>query len=231
MDKPIYIKFAAPAVLIVVFLVTFFLVIPQYNKVKKARQSLSKEKVKIEKLKEKAQALQGLNEYELSEKAEIALKALPAKKDVFQAMGVISRLARETGVIIEKLSASPGEISEETPSKTTPPEGKLAFKLELLGTQEQFHAFLEKLSEFIPLVDTKKVRLRTSEEVASSEFTLELYFSPLPKLLGKPETPLPKLTQEEERTFEMISTLSYYVSEEALAPAPGPSGRANPFTF
>lgn len=229
MQKPIYIRLATPVVLIGILLTTLFFVRPQYNKVRKARQTLASERQKIEKLKAKAQALEALNEAELLAKTEVALKALPAKKDVMQTIFIMNRLAEETGVIIEKFSVSPGEISEEESAGATTPQDKLSFGLELLGNDEGFRAFLERLAEFIPLTDVKKASLGLAGDVGTAEFAWEFYFSPLPKVIGKPETPLPKLTAEEEEVFDRISTLPYYVSEKVLTPVP--SGRENPFAF
>lgn len=233
MRRPAYIKFAGPFALILIVVLTLLVVKPQYQKLKAVRQNLAQEKVKLQKLEDKLEALEAIDEIKLQEKATLSLKALPARKDVFEAMEVIDRLAQETGVIIEKLSVNPGEIEEEeggTEAKIRKEE-LLAFKLELLGTQEQLQKFLESLGEFIPLADTKRVTLGASEGVSSSEFSLELYFSPLPKEIGRPEDPLPELSAEEEKILEKIAGLPYYVSEVVLTPAFTPSGRTNPFTF
>jgi len=231
MPKPIYVRFATPIVLVGILVTTLFFVRPQYHRLKKARQAIASEKQKIEKLKSKVQALKALNEAELSQKAEVVLKALPAKKDVFQGVLILNRLAEETGVIVEKFSVSPGEISEEEPGegKATTSKDELSFKIEILGSQEQFRAFLKGLATFIPLTDVGKASLSFTGDVGTAEFTWELYFSPLPKVIGKPETPLPKLTAEEEEAFDEISTLPYYVSEVVFTPLP--SGRENPFAF
>lgn len=232
MRRPAYIKFAGPFALVLTFVLTLFVVKPQYQKLKTVRQNLAQEKVKIEKLEDKVEALEAIDEIKLQEEATFALKALPAKKDVFEAMEVIDRLAQETGVIIDKLSVNPGVVSSQEVAETEGiKEGHLAFKLELLGTQEQLRNFLKLLGEFIPLADTKRVTLGASEAVSSSEFSLELYFSPLPKEIGRPEDPLPELSAEEEKVLEKISELPYYVSEVVLTPVFIPSGRTNPFTF
>lgn len=231
MQKPIYIRLATPIVLIGIVVATLFFARPQYDRVKKARQALASERQKIEKLEAKVQALETLDETELSQKVEAALKALPAKKEVLPGILIMSRLAEETGMIIERFSVSPGEISEEESEegKATTSKEELSFKLEVLGSQEQFRAFLERLAEFVPLTDVKKASLSFTGDVGTAEFTWELYFSPLPKVIGEPETPLPKLTAEEEEAFARISTLPYYVSEKVFTPVP--SGRENPFTF
>jgi len=207
-----------------IILSTFLVFVkPGYNQFQRMRQEKKKETAKVNKLEAKLETLKGLDELELTKRSELASKALPLEKQVFQAFAVIERLAQESGVAVGNLSVSPGEIGEESSG------GELVFKIDLLGSQEGFKAFLVRLSEIIPLADVKKANLSGSEGLAS--FSLEFYFSPPPKTIGKVDAPLPKLTASEEEIYSKISNLVDFVPREELVPVGRPAGRENPFAF
>lgn len=232
MERSILSRFSGLFIIAGAILVTFLFVRPQFEKVKMIREQLAREKIKIAKLQTKVSALEGLNEYEISEKAQTALKALPARKEVFQAIDIINLLASENGLVVESLSVSPGEISDDEATLTTETELKkdrLSFKLELLGAPEGFQRFLTRLAEFVPLTDSKKVEF--GAEGGINEFSLEFYFAPPPTTLGKTEDSLPTLTEKEEETYRSISNLPYLVPEETEAPIYSSFGRTNPFSF
>jgi len=230
MQGSILSRYSGFFIIVVAISLTFLFVIPQFEKVKMAREQLSQEKIKIAKLQTKVAALEGLNEYEISEKVQTALKALPARKEVFQAIDIINLLASENGLVIDNLSVSPGEISdgEATPTAELKKD-LLSFKLELVGDPEGFQKFLTRLAQFIPLADSKKVEL--GSEGAMNEFSLEFYFAPPPTTLGKTEDSLPTLTEKEEEAYKSISNLPYIIQEETETPIYSSFGRANPFSF
>ncbi|MFZ5366311.1 MAG: type 4a pilus biogenesis protein PilO [Patescibacteria group bacterium] len=214
-------------VLMGVFLVflSWFFIIPKTREVFEAKTALSQEKNRLSKLGAKLQDLESLNEFELSERTNLSLKAIPDKKNVIGVMTSLRTQAAEEGLTIESLSVSPGELVSTGSAKAS--LGKLDFKLEIQGSLEKVLGFFKKIQESLPLVSLKKVKIEFSGENATVELTLESYFLPLPQTLGVIDSPVPKLTSDEEKILTQISKFSY------LPPVSFPpgTGRTNPFSF
>jgi hypothetical protein len=62
---------------------------------------------------------------------------------------------------------------------------------------------------------------------ASAEFSLGTPFYPMPKELGKIDTPLAKLTTDEDKLLEKLAEFTYLESK-SFTPS---EGRADPFSY
>lgn len=214
-------------VFIGIFLVflSWSFIIPKTNQVFEAKNSLAKEKSRLTKLQAKLADLESLNEFELSERTNLALKAVPDKKNVIGVMSSLRTQAAEKGLMIENLSVSPGELMSTV--SATPGPGKLDFKIEIQGPLETILDFFTKMQESLPLVSLRQVKIELVGGNAAVSLTLESYFLPLPQTLGAIDLPVLKLTPDEEKVLNQISGFSF------LPPASfTPSvGRVNPFSF
>lgn len=72
-----------------------------------------------------------------------------------------------------------------------------------------------------------KFKTAIDEESASAEFSLETPFYPMPKELGKVDTPLAKLTADEDKLLDELAAFTYLEST-SFAPS---EGRADPFSY
>lgn len=214
-------------VLIGVFLVflSWFFIIPKTKQVFEAKNAFSQEKNRLKQLQTKLADLESLNEFELQERTNLSLKAIPDKKNVIGVMSSLRTQAAEGGLAIESLSVSPGELAATGSAKAS--LGKLDFKLEIKGSLEKILDLFGKIQESLPLVSLKQVKIGLSADNATVELTLESYFLPLPQTLGTIDSPVPKLTSDEEKVLTQISKFSYLPA----ASFPPGTGRANPFSF
>lgn len=227
-----YSKLIAPLGGLILILLTWQVLLPRINAISDARRILANEKIRLSKLQAKLQDLQSLNEYELTQRSDLALKLLPQQKDVVLAMGTISKLAAENGILVESLQVSPGEISatpSAVPETVTTIEkfDKLAFKVSAFGTLDQLKEFWSSSERTFPLMQIKNLKISFEGGAASADFVIEAYFLSLPTKLGPAESLLPKLTSEEENFLKSLVGYKSYPT----ATFPQVSGRANPFSF
>jgi Tfp pilus assembly protein PilO len=222
-----YQRLVQPILLIISLLVFYQFLLPKFNQVKGQYEANEKARKQKEALQAKIQDLQSLNEYELSEKSELLLLALPAGKDVAGKMSLVSKITEESGLVVESLKISPGEVATQSAEKKEVDE--LVFKLTLSGEINQFIDFLENASEFLPLMGVTDINIElANNSQATINCTLKSYYADLPASLGKVDSPVPKLTAQEETLLEELRKYSSYETE-IFEPMPG--GKANPFTF
>lgn len=199
---------------------TWVFIWPKASQVLMARKNLDQETVRLERLRVKVSDLKSLNEFELSQRAELVLKAVPAGKKFLEVLVNFNKLANNQGVVVESFRVLPGELAATQ-------SGKLTFTVSLLGSQEGVKNFLAEAEKSLPLVDIKKVKITTEKDVFQAELNFENYFFSLPATLGKLDSTLPKLTADEEKVLGKLSGFTSFPAEVL----PPPMGKPNPFTF
>ncbi len=215
-----------PLVLVVSLVIGWTIFLPRFEQIKETYDSLQRERKRVSQLQAKIQDLETLNEYELSEKSERLLTALPSLKNPVGMMTMVDQLAEENSLLVEELRVSPGEVATEAAEITE--EEELVFKLTMSGSISQFLNFLKVANQSLPLVTLQIKNFDISGQSFSTDVTLVGYYSGLPKTLGKAEAPVPKLTPEEEKLLNQLREYHLYETEtfESL-----PGGKPNPFTF
>lgn len=202
--------------LIVVLTATLF-ALPKARAIIKLKGELAKEKERLSRLTEKATFLAGLDEYELERKVAVAEKALPSKKVMGEIFAALSFLSSEGDVSLSDLTVSPGKFYPEKFEE-------LSFKITFKSSRDELKSFffIGKINQILPVMKVKGFNIKRK----TINLKLESYFSPTPKSLGKIDTPLPKISREEEKVYGKISQLKSF--EERLPAVP--RGREDPFS-
>lgn len=200
---------------LMVALITIVFAVPKIKTVVEVKGRLPEKKEKLSRLTEKVAFLEKLDAYELENKVVIVEKALPSKKAVVEILAALSSTSLESGVSFVGFGISPGKLSPEKFEE-------LSFKATFEGPIESVKDFLERMGEVLPVMNV--VAFKIKEEKVSLE--IESYFSPLPKSLGKIDTPLPKISQKEEGIYRKIAQFKSF--ERALPTVP--TGKEDPFS-
>ena len=212
------------ALSVVLISISWTVVGPQVDKISTGQASLQKEEAKLKKLQEKYDDLSSLNEFELTERNALTLKAIPDTKNVFGAMIAIKALANENEVTVSEIRVDPGDVSSESAKKVFT---NIRFDLVVNGVYTKIINFLKQTEKTLPLMSIGKIKTSLSGEIATAEFSLETPFYPMPNELGKIDTPLAKLTTDEEKLLDQLSEYAYLEST-SFTPA---EGRADPFAY
>lgn len=200
---------------------------PRFNQARDLYEDIQKDKQKIASLEAKVSELKTLNEFELSEKSEVLLSAIPSEKNVAGAMISIEKTAEENGVQIRSISVSPGEIATQSAKKITLEE--MGFEMKIKGDIERFIAYLKAVSETLPLINVQNIKIGlVDNRQAEVSCVLIGYYAGLPVSLGRIDAPVAKLSAKDVTLLEQIRQFRVY---EAETFEPSPGGKTNPFTY
>lgn len=257
-----YVKLAAPASAIgVCAIVLMFVVWPTVDKLIKlniSNRNLSERALKLD---QKAKDLVSLDRDLLDKQLGAGEMMLPSDKGVFIMVQQLEKVASSSGVILNKVDVTPGTVGDNmtlgqsgtaqgtagapvvAPGQGAADLGELAvstpkvqLKVSLTSDYSAFLQFLSALSALPRVVSVHDLTLASSSVGSSaalrSVLTLDAYWSPLPKELPDVETPINKLSSNEEKLLNDVSFQSAsFGGSEISAPA-GPQvpiGRSDIF--
>ncbi|MBU2577586.1 type 4a pilus biogenesis protein PilO [Patescibacteria group bacterium] len=224
------------AAIVLVIIGTFFLIIPKTGQIQEVRSKIKQQDTKISQLSQKAAELSSLSETELYESSSLLLAAVPAEKDFYETLMMSKQIVSENGVFIESFKFAPGEVSTESAKKVT--LSSLPFEISFNSNFENLKSMVENIEKMLPLVTIDRIRFGSVEATESGsladfsgKINLMSYFSPLPKSLGAPEKPLPKIGNQDRELVEKLKSYKKYeplaVEEEEVITV----GKENPFPF
>lgn len=212
---------------ILVFAIGIFVIWPKVQDIIQAKNTLDNNTEYLNKLKTKLGDLQSLNEFELTERNNLSLRAIPEIKNPLGTLISLRTLASDLGVEIEEISVAVGEVSSESAQITDSGIAKIDFKVKLGGSKTAVFDFFKKTEESLPIVTADNVKITLSGESATAELALNSYYLTFPEKIGKIDEPVQKLTSDEEKLLDKISVFTY-ISPTTFTPA---EGRSDPFVF
>jgi Tfp pilus assembly protein PilO len=222
-----YQSLVMPILLLILISFSWRFLVPRFNQARALYEGIQKDKQKIASLEAKVSELKSLNEFELSEKSEVLLSAIPSEKNVVGVMISIEKTAEENGVQIGSISVSPGEIATQSAKKVTLEE--MGFEMKIKGDIEKFIAYLKAVSETLPLMNVQNIKISlVDNRQANVGCVLKGYFAGLPVSLGRIDAPVAKLSSKDETLLGQIRQFRLYETE-IFEPIPG--GKTNPFTY
>lgn len=210
-------------------------IIPQISGYFKSQDDAKKTQSKLEILEVKAEELANLPEEDLKQKLQSAVSALPTTKDYTSVIGLLQRLSVESGVILESVNLNIGK------SASLSEVGSYAVNAEIASTKSGFGEFLKRIEDgpVLMKIGSIEVTAAGSDGSVTASVVIDVFFSPTPKNLGSVETPLPKLSEEEQQlALELESKValvpvSILTSTGEITEQPPanllPRGKANPF--
>lgn len=224
-----FVGFAIPVgAILISFGVAFFVVWPKYNEVMRLKETNRQNTELAQKLDVKATELSALDAGKLTEQVAGAEQLLPSDKGVFTMLRQIENTAGSSGVLISNLSIAPGAVGKSggkegaaapntaapaLPAKDNvdPPDvSKISVKLSLTSDYKGLLSFLSGLSA-LPRVSAVKdlsVGSQGGTGQVSSSFTIDAYWQVIPSELPSIESPITKITSDEEAMLAGVSNSS-----------------------
>jgi len=223
-------EFNASLFLMFVFTMTvvfgLFLVKPKINEdIELTKQATELDK-QLSILNSKAELLKKLDEDELRQQLNEAVKSLPITKDLPQIIASIDRVSRSNGLEPLSIGIDSGKISTEsaTEAKTANWES-LKVQLGLKGSYENFRSFLAKVLSSRRLFTLQSFSLKNQENEFEISLNLNYYYQPLLNVQPDVSSPVEILNSEENNALEKMKSYTY-ISDPFIA---SPSSRVNPF--
>jgi len=233
-SKPVSLKtgelrpFLIPGAIAIFILISgLFLIRPRLNEIFLIRKNLKREEKRLSQLTAKTAALEGLDQVELSEKAEVAAKALPGEKNLPLLLSVIKDAAVNNNIELRSLQVKPGELATPSAQERKEELPSLSFTIMVSGQMSDFKEFLAQLSKTAPLARSENIALEEIDGEAG--LVLDFPFLRPPESLGLPEKPLSQITNEEEEVYQQLARLDFFLIQEEFPLVP--AGKENPFAF
>lgn len=233
-------EFALPiGVFVFIFILGLVFLIPKIKQGLELRKKIVRQEEQINKLSEKLADLNTLSEAELFDSANLLLTALPQEKDFYSTLVMTKQILNQNNILMESFKFAPGEIVEEEKAKNSA-LSPLAVNVSFIATFESFKKMLAEVDKIMPLVKIEGLKVGSLEESAATEsaslfgfsgkMNIVSYYSPLPKTLGKPESPLPKISNQDKELIEKLKSFQRYQAESVSEePSSVSLGRDNPF--
>lgn len=222
--------FLTPGLILLIIILSGFLILrPRIEKISLVQRDLARKEDRLTKLTAKVAALEGLDEFELALKAELATKAFPAEKNFPLFLSVLKRLTLQNNLETIGLKVTPGEIATVSaqPKSGSP---SLMFTVNLAGQMADLKQFLAQVAQTAPLMIVHNLKVSVAGETVEASFSLEGPFLALPTTLGKVEKPLVQVTPQEEEVYQELAKFDFSLIEgKPLFTVP--SGKEDPFNF
>jgi len=222
--------FLIPGVVVIFILFSgLFLIRPRLNEMFLIRKNLKREEKRLAQLVAKTTALEGLDQVELSEKAEVVAKALPSEKNLPLLLSVIKGVAVNNNIELLSLQVKPGELATPSAKERKEELPSLSFTIMVSGQMSDFKEFLAQLSKTAPLLRSESIALEEMTGGSQASLFLDSPFLRPPESLGLPEKALAQVTSEEEEVYQQLARLDFFLIQEEFPLVP--AGKENPFAF
>lgn len=224
-------KFKLGAIVILILISSWFLVRPKASEIFSIQRNLKREEERLAQLTAKSATLEGLDQTELSSRADIAAKALLSDKNLPLLLSTLKNLAAQNNIELRSLQVDPGEIATVSAKGEKEKLSFLSFEILVSGQMSDFKEFLAQIAKVAPLMVIQKVKIESQDSGGSFQANLPLdapFLFP-PASLGPVETPLAQITNQEENIYQELTQLNFSLIKEV--PPSVPSGKENPFAF
>lgn len=177
---------------------TVSFLIPSIQSVLAARRNEQTRRIYLSQVTSKYSQLEQLNESSVRANLEKAQIVLPVTKDVPGVYDTFVRLEDISGVIVDLLQTTPGNISKV---KSDQPEA-LSVSFASRGTLAGAQSFLANVLAAPRIIHITNFRFSQSENQGSFAIQANTYFLGLPNSLPPITEPLPALTQQEAAALQ-----------------------------
>ncbi|GEM_PF-3391150 len=232
--------------------IAVFIVWPKFSEVLRLKTDNKNLEDRAKRLDEKAQVLNSLDRGDLETQLTAANYLLPSDKGVFTLIGQVERAAASTGVLLNRVEVSPGNVTgdegkstQNTPPAAPPASGegvsggaiaavrapRIQLKISISSDYKSFLQFINTLLGNSRVVTVSDLSISSASSGGSgqirSAFLLDAYWQPTPTDLSSIETPLTELLPSE---LERLSVVEASPSASANVSVPSvPLGRSDLF--
>ena len=200
---------------LVIVLGTFFVLIPQANRLMELRTTLKSSQESLIQLQTKADQVNQLDGTYVENLAAMVAFALPSHKPYYEVFSLLQQLAGETGVMLGDFDLSPGSLATNSAKTQTMKDGYVSLDttISIKGSTDQVVSFIDKLTRSLPLVTVTSITVSgdmtgTGIQQAQLEVTVH-YTSENKQQSGNLEAKLPVMN---DMDFQLLNTLMGYTA-------------------
>jgi Tfp pilus assembly protein PilO len=184
---------------------------------------------KTQTLQAKNNLLSTVDKQQIKAEAEAVVTAVPSQTPSLPSLATIRSLVAQRGLTLTTFAVSEGAESKQGTRS-------VMMDISLYGGLEAVVGFSNDIKNYSPLmkISNANISLGAGSD-ASGRFTIVSAWAPLPQSLGKAETPLDPIKNNEQQIIDQLKSLKIaetirVSSSSATAAIPNPN-RVNPFEF
>jgi|SRR3989344_3291613 len=222
-----YSSLSAPVGALVVSLVILvFVVWPKFSEVLRLRSANNDLAIRAQNLSIKAEKLKGLDQALLEQQLVAAEQLLPSDKSVFTLVSQTEKTAGASGVLLNRVELTPGNLSEnaapDKPVPASPSENedvssqasKIQLKISISSDYRSLVIFLNNILSLPRAVSVRDLTIAASSSSPQSSqikasMLLDAYWKPLPKQLASIESSVEEPTPNEAARLERIRSTGF----------------------
>jgi len=216
-------------VTLVSILVIVFVIYPQIRGYFTGVEDKKRINERLIKLETKAKELEVIPGDLLNSQVQSSKVALPPEKDYTSIIGLLQRLSAEVGVALVSVTL------DTVKGRDTGGVTSFSVKVDVNLPRESFDVFLSKIESSPITMRVASISVdsaQTSDSLLAS-IIIDVFYAPSPKTFGSIDSPIEKLTAEEEVLVEKLTSNSVSVPvTSSIEESPGsniPRGKSNPF--
>lgn len=213
----------------VVLVLTPLLLMPQLESLLAIRQDISDQHEKLEALVDKRQALEAVNQTEVSEQLAVLERVLPSKKPVFNVIAALGGLVEKTGLVLPSYDFAPGLLaSASADSAVIPTEvpgemASLPVDYQVVGEFNAIYELMNLLEAAAPLASIKEIAINgeivpDSPDALDGTLTMNMYYAIPKAFVNKPEAPLRTLSAADVSLIDRVRGFEEYRLTESEVP-------------
>lgn len=198
-------------------------VFPRLLNIFEMNKEIQANQQRLNNLRTKITDLQRINETELSKNNDLALQAIPSKKNMISILSSLSTLANENAIIIDEISISSGS---QVATASADQLGSFIFSLKLIGNTTQIRSFAGSINTVLPIFTLKDLNVDVLS--GASVLRIQSYYMGFPMTIAKVDEPLVALNPVELETLKKIASSSSFldtITEDSIG-----GGKINPFS-
>lgn len=206
--------------LIIVVILFFIVGTFAVSKITNVRDQITLSEKQKTVLNQKIKILQNIKNT-INEGSSASIDALPESNTSVVALSQIRSLANENNVVVSSLKSTAQSSAESSISTSD-------MSFDVNGEISQILNFLKSIDNFAPIARLTKVKFSGNQGLLSANVSIQIYWSPLPKIIPQITDATNDLTNDEITILEKIKLL---VSPRfSSVPASDTEGKPDPFS-
>lgn len=208
--------------MVTIFTLTITIFRPIIINLGKIQQENQAAKNRLDKLTQKTNFLQSLDNTILEQETKKLEEVFPSEKPILNLLVSLTKLAQEEGIIFGGLKLNPGiinnpqektEINSQKKELNPDEVGLQEFNINfsIFGKLANIISFISKLEKTAPLM--KIIDISLSLEGGNAGMGVNVYYQAIPKSLGKIDEPVAQISAEEQ---EILNEIAQYRRAEIV---------------
>ena len=228
---------------ILIVVLTFVVVVPNFRQIFTLRKEIAEAQEEFDRLTVKKETLESLEREVLDGQVEKLLEALPSEQAYLVWIRTLNSIAQNNNITLDSFGLSPGSVATSSslprvgqdtdadPGRQVSASSNLrnvALGFGISGSLNSIQSFFSDLESALPLIRIGNIEVMGSSQFSrlGAEFSIFLFYAPLPSQLGTVSRPILKLNEAEEELYaSLLSFNSYREATESSVPV----GRENIF--